>query len=152
MFIALLFSINNVFNHEKYISLSNQKCEIQPTLINLHPNEYSQEFHYYPFAVKLDRCVASCNTLNYLSNKVCVPSKTEDWNLSALNIVTGINESKTLAKHISCECKCKFEGGNCNSIQINGEIMINVDVNVKNIIYMKKNGILLHAVANMVNI
>ena len=30
---------------------------IEPTLINLHPNEYSQEFHYYPFAVKLDRCV-----------------------------------------------------------------------------------------------
>ena len=43
-----------------------------PTLINLHPNEYSQEFHYYPFAVKLDRCVRSCNTLKDLSNKVCV--------------------------------------------------------------------------------
>ena len=30
---------------------------IQPTLIDLHPNEYSQEFHYYPLAVKLDRIV-----------------------------------------------------------------------------------------------
>ena len=28
-----------------------------PTLTNLHPNEYSQEFHYYPFAFKLDRCI-----------------------------------------------------------------------------------------------
>ena len=45
--------------------------------INLHPNEYSQEFHYYPFAVKLDRCVRSCNTLSELSNKVCIPNKTE---------------------------------------------------------------------------
>ena len=35
----------------------------QPTLINLHPNEYSQECHYYPFAVKLNRCAGSCNTL-----------------------------------------------------------------------------------------
>ena len=35
-----------------------------PTLNNLHPNEYSQEFHYYPFAVKLDRRVGSCNTPN----------------------------------------------------------------------------------------
>ena len=41
----------------------------EPTLINLHPNEYSQEFHYYLFAVKLDRCLAGCNTLNDLSNK-----------------------------------------------------------------------------------
>ena len=49
---------------------------IQPTFINLHPNEYSQEFHYYPVAVKLDRCVGSCNTLNDLSNKVYVRNKT----------------------------------------------------------------------------
>ena len=64
----------------------------QPSIINLHPNEYSQEFHYYPFAVKLDRCVGSCNTLNDLSNKVCVPNKTEDLNLSVFNMITGINE------------------------------------------------------------
>ena len=29
----------------KDVFLSNQKCEIQPTVINLHPNEYSQELH-----------------------------------------------------------------------------------------------------------
>ena len=66
---------------------------IQPTLINSHPNEYSQEFHYYPFAVKLDRCVGSCNTLIDLSNKVRIPSKTENLNLSVLNMVTRVNES-----------------------------------------------------------
>ena len=47
------------------------------TLINLHPNEYSQYFHYYPFVVKVDICVASLNTLNNLSNTVCVPNKTK---------------------------------------------------------------------------
>ena len=62
--------------------LSNQKCKIQPTLINLHLNEYSQEFHYCPFTVKLDRCVGSRNTLNDLSNKICIQNKTEDLNLS----------------------------------------------------------------------
>ena len=96
-------------------SLSNQKCMIQPTiinllLINLHLNEYCQEFHYCPFAVNLDRCVGSCNTLNDLSNKLCVPSKTEHLNLSMFNMITGINESKTLTKYISCECKCRFDG------------------------------------------
>ena len=39
-------------------------------LINLHPNDYTQGLHYYPFAVKLDRCVGSCNTPNDLSNKL----------------------------------------------------------------------------------
>ena len=52
---VVLSSTVNASNHTKCcISLSNQKCKIKPTLINLHPNEYSQEFHCYPFAVKLD--------------------------------------------------------------------------------------------------
>ena len=55
-------------NHTKCVWLSNQKCMIQPTLINLHPDEYTQELHYYPFSVKLNRCVGTCNTLNDLSN------------------------------------------------------------------------------------
>ena len=98
---------------------------IQPTLISLHPNEYSQhyKFHYYPFAVKLYICAESCNTLNDLSNKVCVPNKTENLNISIFNMITEINDSKTLAKHISCKCKCRFDGKNI--IQINDGILIN---------------------------
>ena len=87
--IGLLPGLVNGSNHTKCVSLSNQKCMIQPTLINLHPNEYSQEFHYYPFAVKLDRCVGSSSTLNDLSNKLCIPNKTEDLNLSRFNKITG---------------------------------------------------------------
>ena len=117
IFIGLLTDLVNGFNHTKCVLLSNQKCMIQPTLINLHPNEYSQEFHYCPFAVKLDRCVGSCNTLNNLSTKVCAPNKTEDLILSVFNTITGINESKTLTKHISCKCKCKLDQRKCNSNQ-----------------------------------
>ena len=64
MFLVLLASIVNASTHTKYMSLSNQKCQSQPTFINLHPNEYNQELHYYLFAVKLDKCFGSCNTLN----------------------------------------------------------------------------------------
>ena len=64
IFIGLLTGLVNGSNHTKCVSLSNQECMTQPTLINLHPNEYSQEFHYYQFAVKLDECVGSCNTCN----------------------------------------------------------------------------------------
>ena len=60
---------------------------IQPTLINLHHNEYSQELHRYPFAVKLDRCVESCNTLHDLSNTICRPNKTEDLNINVFNMI-----------------------------------------------------------------
>ena len=75
IFIGLLTGLLNGSNHTKCVSLSKQICEIQHTIINLHPTEYSQEFHYYLFSVKLDRCVGSCNTVNDLSNKVCVLNK-----------------------------------------------------------------------------
>ena len=71
---------------------------------NFHPNEYSQEFHYYPFSVKLDTSVGRRNTLKDLSNKLCIPNKTEGLNQSIFSMITGINESKI--KHISCKCKC----------------------------------------------
>ena len=91
MFIGLIIGLIYAFNHTKCVYLSNQKWEIQPTLINLHPNEYSRELHYYPFTVKLDRWAGSCNTLNDLSNKVFVPNETEDLNLSVFNMIAWIN-------------------------------------------------------------
>ena len=117
IFIGLSTCITNASNHTMCVSLSNQKCMTQPTLTNLHPNECCQEFHFYSFAVELDRYVGGCNTLNDLSNKVGGPNKTEDLNLSRFNMITQINESKTLIKHISCrnshqwwntnKCRCE---------------------------------------------
>ena len=105
--------------------------------------------NYYPFAVKLGRCVESCNTVN----KVCVPNKTQDLNLRVCNIVTEMNESKTLIKHISCESKCRwFDERKCNSGQ-----WWNNDkrwCEYESIIYVKKVvfGIVLHVIVKTENI
>ena len=112
---GLLINVVNASNHTICVLLNNQKCMIERTLIELHPNEYSQWFHYNPFSVKLDRCAGSCDTLNDLSDKVCIPNKTKDLNLSVFNMITGINVSKILTKHVSCECKSRFDGKKCNS-------------------------------------
>ena len=95
--------------------LSNQKCLIQPALIGLHPNKYGQEF------------VGSCNTVILLSVIVLyvlilllllsVSKKADGLHLIVFNMITGINESKTLTKHISCQCKCRFDGRKGNSDQ-----------------------------------
>ena len=113
MFIIWLTNIAS--NHTRCVSLRNQKCMTQPTLATLYPKEYSQEFYYYSFAIKLDRYVGSCNALNGLSNKIWVPNEAEDLNLRVFNMIIGINVLKTLTKHVSCECKCKFDGRKCNS-------------------------------------
>ena len=95
-FIKYLSSIGYPLDNVKCISLNNQQCMTQTAVINLHPNVYIEGLHYYPFVANLDRCMGSCNTLDDLSNKVCVPNKTEDLSLSVFNMITGVNESKKL--------------------------------------------------------
>ena len=49
---------------------------------------------YYSYAVNLCKSVGNCNTLNDLSNELCVLNKTEDLNLSLFDMVTEVNGSK----------------------------------------------------------
>ena len=45
----------------------------------------TSRFRFYPFAIKLDKCIRSCNTQsNGLSNKVCVPNKRENLSIHVL--------------------------------------------------------------------
>ena len=68
-------------------------------------------------------------------------------------MITRINESKTLAKHVSWEFKCKFDS-KFNVISTKKGIMINLDAIAKHIIYIKKIifEILVHVVAKIENI
>ena len=67
-------------------------------------------------------------------------------------MITGINDQKheQTIYHVNVNVNLMEE----NLIQINGVIMINVDVSVKNIIYVEKImfGILLHVIVKMKNI
>ena len=62
--------------------------------------------------VSSDKCGRRCNTVEYSWSKVCVPNQTEDVNLNVFNMITENNESKTLIKHILCDCRCKFDSRN----------------------------------------
>ena len=75
MLFRVLTGLVNGSDHSKWVSLRHQKCITQPILINLHPNEFSQELHYYSLAVKLDRCVRNHNGLNELNIYLCVQSR-----------------------------------------------------------------------------
>ena len=67
--------------------------------------------------VSSDRCNRSCNTIDDLLSRISILSKTEDVNLNVFNMITRINELKTLRKHISYDYKCKFDDKKCNSNQ-----------------------------------
>ena len=59
----------------------------------------------------------SYNSHDDLSNRVCVPNKTENLNIHVFNLITGKNESKISTKDILCDWKCRFDEKKCNSDQ-----------------------------------
>ena len=125
-----LASTVNAPNHTKCISLNNQQCMTQPSLVNLQPNdEYIEGLCYHLFAVNLDKCMRSCNTLNDPCNKVCVPNITKDLNLSVFNMITRINESKILTNiyHVIVNVNLTV----ASVTRIKSGIMISIGVSVK---------------------
>ena len=105
--VSLNFSISLA---TKCVSLDDEPCMIRPTLLDLNP----VELRYYPFMISLDKYSESCNIL---LPKICVPKKTKDISVKACNMIAKKNEAKTMTKHISCDCKCKFNSATCNSNQ-----------------------------------
>ena len=110
-FVILSTIIVSTSIHIKCMSLSNQKYMTQPTLINSHPNGYSQELL---FAVNQGRCAGSWNTLDDLSSKVCVPNETKDLNLHAFNMITGISNQKQWEKIYQSDVNVSLIEGNNN--------------------------------------
>ena len=70
-------------------------------------------------------------------------------------MITEINESKTLTKHILCKCKCRLDGRKCNlNPKLNNDKCRYECKNPNSIMFLKKSifGILPHVVMKMTNI
>ena len=89
----------------KCVSLNSEPCMTRSFPIDLN----HVELKYYPFMISLDKCNGSCNSINdLLSMRICVLSKAKQVNVKVVEMIRIIKEAKTLVKHISCDCKCKF--------------------------------------------
>ena len=80
----------------KGVSMNNQPCSIRPMLVDLN----FDELIHNPFIIGMNRCGRSCSTTEDQFGRICIPNKMEDVNLKVFNMTKGINESKTLSKHI----------------------------------------------------
>ena len=77
-----------------------------PTIIDLSPIE----FNFQRFMINLDKCNGTCNAVG-----ICVLSKAKCINVKVFTMITRINEARIFSKHISYNCKCKFNSSTCNS-------------------------------------
>ena len=64
----------------------------EKSFLYTNPDELIQLLRHHSLMINLDRCT-----------KICVPNKTENVDVKVFNMITGINETKTFTKHVSCD-------------------------------------------------
>ena len=116
---------------QQNVFLNDEPCMVRTTLIDLNP----VDLKYCPFMISLVKCSGSCNVL---SPKICVPKETKDINVKVFNMIPNKNEAKVMAKHISCDCKCKVNDITCNSNQKRNNKTVSVNVKIIKLSYIQK--------------
>ena len=91
--------------------------------------------------ISLYKCNKRCDAVD-LSTKICVSSKTKNVLVKVFNMITRINEARTLIRRISWNAndwrKCISNSVTCSQNKKNA-IMINVNLVVKGIVHVKEN-------------
>ena len=67
--------------------------------VSWNPEKFNHGLHYYQFIANLNGCNGSCNASDDPSSRICVSNKTENVNINDFNVITRINESKSLTEN-----------------------------------------------------
>ena len=95
------------------ISMNNQACKVGPEIVNVDSNESI----FYPFSIKTIKCSGSCNNIDGLYAKMCVPDVVKDLNIKVFNLVSGTSETRHIKWHGICKCKCRLDASVINNKQ-----------------------------------
>ena len=91
--------IKCVSDHVK-VDLSSSKS----TLVDINSNKTL----FYPFTGSVNKYGGSCNNIDDPYARACVPNKVKNMNVIVFNLMSGINETKYLVQHESCEYECRL--------------------------------------------
>ena len=68
----------------------------------------------YPYKIKVDRCIGSCNNITNPYSKVCVPDIIKNVTVKVFDLIYQQNELRNVQFHRSCKCDCLLNETGCN--------------------------------------
>ena len=91
----------------------------------------------------INRCSGNCNNINDPYARICVPDTVKYLSFKVFNLMSKINETRSIKWHETCKCICRLDKIICNNKQnwnlplfhfclLLQIILSNVDVMVKN--------------------
>ena len=75
----------------KCVSTNNQEGRIRPEIINISSNG---PVFFYPYSIEVNKCSGSCNNINDLYSKLCVPDVVKNINATVFNLISRTNETR----------------------------------------------------------
>ena len=84
------------------VSINIQDSKIRPEKININSNEPL----FYPYNIKVNKYIGSCNSINDLYSKLCVP-----------DVVKNMKKERHIKRHKTCKSKCRLDASVCNNKQ-----------------------------------
>ena len=91
--------------------MNNQECKTRTKIININNNEPL----FYPISIKVNKCSGSCNNINHLYAKLCVPDVVKNINAKEFNLISFSNQTKHIERHETCKYKCGLDASVCNN-------------------------------------
>ena len=94
--INLLISLFSIIKTKalEYVSVVNQECMLKPKILDV--NEGVGEALFYPYNVLVNKCSASCNTLDDPMAKMCIPNIIKRVNMKVYNFLMRLNETRNV--------------------------------------------------------
>ena len=96
------------------MSMINQKCMSRPNIVNLNADEPV----FYPYSVKVNKCLGTCNGINNPMAKLCVPDVVKNVNVKVFHLMARVNKTRQVVWYETCKCVCRLSEAICNSKQV----------------------------------
>ena len=73
--------------------------------------------YFILLVLKKNKYSGSCNNINDLYAKSCVPDVVKSINIRVFNLMSRTNETRHVKWHKLCKCKCRLNPSVCNTKQ-----------------------------------
>ena len=93
--------------------MSNQPCKARPEIVNVN----SDNPIFYSFSIKTSKFSGNCNNINDPYARICVPNVVKNLNVKVFNLISRINETRSIKWHETSKCECRLDAIFCNNKQ-----------------------------------
>ena len=106
--VLLIFSLPLISGN--CLFLKYQECTVRKLIIDI-------DYMTFPYKIRVDRCIGSCNSKNNTYYKICLPDSVNNISVKSLDLISQRLVFKNISFHKSCKCGCLLDENVCNNLQ-----------------------------------